>query len=77
MAAASSAILYVLDVFKQQYTSCMKIDSGGNLGLSREYSEKQFGPMFHLWCNCLKPLPTGGRCIICMFINSLTQVSAT
>ena len=28
------------DVFKQYYTSCMKNGSGGNLGLSREYSKK-------------------------------------
>ena len=25
------------EVFKQQYTSCMKVGTGGNLGLSREY----------------------------------------
>ena len=28
------------------------ISSGGNLGLSREYRKKLFGPMFYSWCNC-------------------------
>ena len=40
------------DVFKQLYTSSMKLGSGGNLGLSREYSKKLFGPMFYSWFNC-------------------------
>ena len=41
-------------VVKQQYiyTSCMKVDSGGNLGLSREYPKKLFGHMFYSWWNC-------------------------
>ena len=30
----------------------MKDGSGGNLGLSREYSTKLFGAMFHSWCDC-------------------------
>ena len=30
----------------------MKVDSGGNLDLSRKYSKKLFGPMFYSWCNC-------------------------
>ena len=34
---------------KQQYSSCIKVGSGGNLGLSREYSKKIYGPMFYLW----------------------------
>ena len=36
------------DVFKQQYSLCMKVGSGGNLGLSRESSNKLFGPMFYV-----------------------------
>ena len=28
------------------------VGSGGNLGLSREYSKKLFGRMFYSWCNC-------------------------
>ena len=39
------------DVFKQQYTSCMKVGSDGNLGLIGEYSKNIFGPIFHLWWN--------------------------
>ena len=30
----------------------MKVGSGGNLGLSKEYSKKLFGPMFYSCCNC-------------------------
>ena len=45
-------------MFKQQYTSCVKVGSGGNLGLSREYSKKLFGPKFHSWFNC--PLINSG-----------------
>ena len=30
----------------------MKVGSGGNLRLSRNYSQKPFGPMFYSWCNC-------------------------
>ena len=41
-----------LDKFKQQYTSCMKDDSGENLGSGIKYSKKLFGPMFYSWCNC-------------------------
>ena len=36
-------------MFKQQYTSCMKVASGGNLGLNRK---RLFRPMFYSWCNC-------------------------
>ena len=32
-----------------QYTSCMKVGIGGDLGLSREYSKKLFGPLFYSW----------------------------
>ena len=41
-----------LEVFEQQYTSCMKVGTGGNLGLSREYHKKLFGPLFYTWWNC-------------------------
>ena len=38
----------------------MKVGSAGNLGLSREYSLKLFGPMFYSWWNCpLKTWPPG------------------
>ena len=39
-------------VFKQQYTSCVKVGTGGNLSLSREYHKKLFGPLFYTWWNC-------------------------
>ena len=43
----------MMDVFKQQYTACMRDGMLGNqLHLSREYSKKLFGPMFYSWCNC-------------------------
>ena len=29
----------------------MKVGSGGNLGLSKEYPKKLFGPMFYSRCN--------------------------
>ena len=32
-------------MLKQQYTSCMKVGTGGNLDLSREYHKKLFGPL--------------------------------
>ena len=51
MAAPSTSIFVSLDVFEQQYTSCMKVGSGGFLGLSRKYSKTQFGPMDYSWCN--------------------------
>ena len=38
-------------MYKQQYSSCIKVGSGGNLGLSREYFKKLYGPMFCSWCN--------------------------
>ena len=41
-----------LEVFKQQYTSCMKVGTGGNLDLSREYHKKLFGPLFYTWWIC-------------------------
>ena len=34
----------VKEVIKQQFTSCMKVGTGGTLDLSREYHTKQFGP---------------------------------
>ena len=42
----------VMEVLKQQYTSCMKVGTGTNLDLSREYHKKLFGPLFHSWWNC-------------------------
>ena len=30
----------------------MKVGTGGNLGLSREYHKKLFGPLFYPWWNC-------------------------
>ena len=39
-------------VFKQQYTSCMKVGTGVNLDLSREYHKKHFEPLFYPWWNC-------------------------
>ena len=42
----------VKEVLKQQYTSCVKVVTGGNLDLSREYHKKQFGPLFYSWWNC-------------------------
>ena len=30
----------------------MKFGGGGNLGLSREYPKKRFGPMFYSWWSC-------------------------
>ena len=30
----------------------MKVGPGGNLGLSREYHKKLFGPLFYQWSNC-------------------------
>ena len=30
----------------------MKVGTGGNLGLSREYHKKLFGPLFYTWWNC-------------------------
>ena len=44
-------------MFKQQYTSCMTVDSGGNLGLSKGYPKKLFWPMFYSWWN----FPLGGQ----------------
>ena len=37
---------------KQQYTSCMNVGTGGNLGVSREYHNKLFGPLFYTCWNC-------------------------
>ena len=42
----------VMELKKQQYTSCMKVGTGRNLDLSREYHKKLFGPLFHSWWNC-------------------------
>ena len=44
--------LKVRHVFKQQYTSCIKVGSGGDLGLSREYPKKLLGSKFYSWWNC-------------------------
>ena len=30
----------------------MMVGTGGNLGLSREYHKKLFGPLFYTWWNC-------------------------
>ena len=30
----------------------MKDGNGGNLGLSREYHKKLYGPLFYTWWNC-------------------------
>ena len=30
----------------------MKVGTGGNLGLSREYNKKLFWPLFYTWWNC-------------------------
>ena len=30
----------------------MKFGTGGNLGLSREYHKKLYGPLFYSWWNC-------------------------
>ena len=42
----------VKEELKQQYTSCMKVGTGGNLDLSREYHKQLFGPLFFSWWNC-------------------------
>ena len=35
----------------------MKVGSGGNLGLRREFPKKPFRPMFYSWWNCSLKLP--------------------
>ena len=35
----------------------MKVGTGGNLGLSREYHKQLFGPLFYTWWDC--PLRNG------------------
>ena len=30
----------------------MKVGTGGNFGLSREYHKQLFGPLFYTWWNC-------------------------
>ena len=65
MAAPSASILCLLEakcinsnILLVQYTSCMKVGTGGNLGLSREYQKKLFGLLFYPWWNCaLKKIP--------------------
>ena len=47
-----SSKVAAMEVLKQQYTSCMKVGTGRNLDLSREYHKKLFGPLFHSWWNC-------------------------
>ena len=42
----------VMEMLKQQYTSCMKVGTGRNLDLSREHHQKLFGPLFYSWWNC-------------------------
>ena len=42
----------VMEMLKQQYTSCMKVGTGRNLDLSREYHKKLIGPLFYSWWNC-------------------------
>ena len=42
----------VMEMLKQQYTSCMKIGTGRNLDLSREHHKKLFGALFYSWWNC-------------------------
>ena len=46
----------VMEMLKQQYTFCMKVGTGRNLDLSREYFKKLFRPLFYSWWNC--PLST-------------------
>ena len=46
------------EVFKQQYTSCMKVVTGGYLGPIREYHKRLFGPLFYPWWNCTLMLGT-------------------
>ena len=51
----SYGILYLnpsSKLLKQQYTSCMKVGTGGNLNLGREYHKKLFEPLFYSWWNC-------------------------
>ena len=52
MVVAQALLLVHKNVFKQQYTSCKKVGSGGHLHLNRKYSMKLFGPIFYLWSNC-------------------------
>ena len=52
MAAPSSSISCVLGYVQTANTACMKVGRDGNLGLSREYYKKLFGPVFNSWCNC-------------------------
>ena len=40
------------EVVKLQYTSSMKVGTGENLGLSREYLKQLLGPPFYTWWNC-------------------------
>ena len=48
MAASSSPISCMLGCVQTAvYTSCIKVGGDENLGLSREYSKKLFGPMFY------------------------------
>ena len=35
----------------------MKVGTGGNLGLSREYHKQLFGPLFYTWWNCPLTFP--------------------
>ena len=56
----------VMEVLKQQYTSCMKVGTGRNLDLSREYHKKLFGPLFYSWWNC--PLSMKGLKKTCAFL---------
>ena len=49
----------------------MKVGTGGNLGLSREYHTKPFGSMFYTWWNC--PLRDEAE-KICSYIDLKTIV---
>ena len=51
----------------------MKVGTGGNLGLSREYHKKLFGPLFYTWWNC--PLSSAKQYILSRFPVQVTGVS--
>ena len=44
--------------------------NGGNLGLSREYHKKLFGPLFYTWWNCPLTSVTGKSFVpFCVFLK--------
>ena len=59
----------VMEVLKQQYTSCMKVGTSRNLDLSREYHKKLFGPLFYSWWNC----PLSANSCLLMPVSSPRQ----